>query len=109
MKRGRNFARNIHLRSPKRNSSFVMLNCSALGTTIDRMAFLGSEDAGNGSKNIIRDILDKAHAGTLYLENLPDIQPKYQAEILRIIEEEKFRRVGGRKNIMLNVRFMSTC
>lgn len=102
-------ARNIHLRSRRRKSSFVILNCSALGITIDRKAFLGSEDVGTGSKNITRGILDKAHEGTLYLENLTEIPPKYQSEKLRIIEEKKFRRVGGQKNIMLNVRFMSSC
>jgi len=101
-------ARHIYLQSPRRNRSFVEINCSALGKTIEARELYG-EDA-EGDQAVMRGIglLEKANKGVLFLDNIGDMSPEYQDEFLRVIRDKRYKRVGGSDNIGVEMRIIST-
>lgn len=101
-------ARQIHLNSSRKNRPFVVLNCSALGHTIDKKDLFGEETEEAGTIKRTIGILEKANHGVLLLDNLCDCNSEFQFELLQVIREKKFRRIGGGENISLDVRFIST-
>ena len=102
-------ARQIHAQSSRKNRPFITVNCSALGYTIDKAELFGdeSEEAGTIQRTI--GLLEKANRGVLYLDNVCDLSPEFQFEVLQVIKEQKFRRIGGKENIKLDVRIISSC
>ncbi len=101
-------ARKIHALSARANRPFVVLNCSALGYTLERRDILGAETehAGNIQRTI--GLLEKANRGVLFLDNIDDLPEPYQFELLQVLREEKLRRIGGTENIAIDVRVIST-
>lgn len=102
-------ARQIHLNSARKNRPFVVLNCSALGYTIDKKDLYGEEIEEAGTIKRTIGILEKANHGVLLLDNLDDTNSEFQFELLQVIREKKFRRIGGKDNISLDIRIISTC
>lgn len=101
-------ARNIYQQSQRRTRTFVEINCSALGKTIDAKLLYGTESDGDESATKSVGLLEKANKGVLFLDNIGDMNSEYQDEFLRIIREKKFRRVGGKENVELEVRVISS-
>ena len=101
-------ARNIYQQSQRRTRTFVEINCSALGKTIDAKLLYGTESDGDESATKSVGLLEKANKGVLFLDNIGDMSSEYQDEFLRIIREKKFRRVGGKENVELEVRVISS-
>jgi two-component system response regulator AtoC len=101
-------ARHIHNQSSRRNQEFVVLNCAALGTTIDRKVLFGEKSEGDrtAAKNI--GLLEKASNGILYLDNVCDMSLEYQDEFLRIMRDRKIKQVGGSEPIEVELRIVST-
>jgi len=101
-------ARHIHLASSRKNRTFVKINCSTVGKTIDAKHLYGEEIEGDQSVTRTIGLLEKAHKGILFLDNLNDLSPDFQDEFLQVLQDKKFRRVGGKENVDLDIRIIST-
>lgn len=101
-------ARHIYLQSPRRNRSFVEINCSALGKTIEAKHLYGEDTEGDQAVMRSIGLFEKANRGVLFLDNIGDMSPEYQEDFLRVIRDKKLRRVGGRENIEVEMRIIST-
>lgn len=98
-------ARQIYSLSTRRNYPFVEVNCAALGKTIDTKDLYGEEKAG---ESVTTGLFEKVNKGVLFLDNVGDMSPEYQEELFRVIRDRKFRKVGGRENIEVDMRIFST-
>lgn len=100
--------RTIHALSRRRGRPFVVLNCSAVGYSLDRHDILGAEIEQAGTIQRTIGILEKANRGTLFLDNVGDLPEDTQFELLQIIREQKLRRIGGEENIVVDIRIISS-
>ncbi len=100
-------ARNLHAASSRKNRPFVVLNCSAIGHTIDRAELFGEEKEASNTIQRTIGILEKANRGILYLDNVNETSLDFQFELLQILKESKFRRLGGKENISLDIRVIA--
>jgi two-component system response regulator PilR (NtrC family) len=101
-------ARRIHSLSSRKNRPFVMVNCSAIGYTIDEKELFGEEVEEAGTIQRTIGLFEKANRGVLFLDHVADTPDEYQFELLQIIKEKKFRRVGGAENIAIDARIVAT-
>ncbi len=99
-------ARLIHDASPRARSEFVAL--SAAGISPERMdsELFGEEGEGGRPKKI--GAFERAHGGTLFLDEVADMPRETQGRILRVLVEQRFRRVGGDQNVQVDVRVISS-
>jgi two-component system nitrogen regulation response regulator NtrX len=101
-------ARAIHAKSKRADRPLVAVNCAAIPEELIESelfghvkgAFTGAEDSRPGK-------FELAHKGSLFLDEIGDMSLKTQAKILRILQEQKFERVGGRKTITVDVRVIA--
>jgi DNA-binding NtrC family response regulator len=101
-------ARAIHQRSSRNNSPFVPVNCSALPTDILENELFGHEKgAFTGALNEKPGCFELADQGSLFLDEIGEMPYELQAKLLRALEERKFRRLGGRKEIAVDVRVIA--
>jgi PAS domain S-box-containing protein len=101
-------ARAIHELSPRRERTFVKLNCSAIPSGLLESELFGHEKGaftGALSQKIGR--LELAHEGTLFLDEIGDLPLELQPKILRALQEREFDRLGGTKTIPVNVRLIA--
>jgi len=101
-------ARHIHMSSSRKNRSFVKINCGSLGRTLDQKSLFGEEVEGDSAVTRTVGLLEKSHKGMLYLDNISKLNQEFQDELLSVLADGKFRRVGGRETIDLDVRVIST-
>ncbi len=107
---GKDFtARRIHDLSSRSGRAFVALNCAAVGQTIFEKELFGEELESNGAIRRVLGLLERANHGTLYLDHVTATPTKFQFQLLQIVRERMFRRDGGQDNILLDVRFISSC
>jgi two-component system, NtrC family, nitrogen regulation response regulator NtrX len=101
-------ARMIHGASPRARGEFVVI--SAAGMTPERVdAELFGEEGETGRPAKI-GVFERAHGGTLYLDEVADMPRETQSRILRVLVEQRFRRVGGDSDVQVDVRVVSsTC
>ncbi len=101
-------ARLIHGASPRARNEFVVI--SAAGMTSERVdSELFGEEAEGGRPAKI-GVFERAHGGTLYLDEVADMPRETQSRILRVLVEQRFRRVGGAADVQVDVRVVSsTC
>jgi two-component system nitrogen regulation response regulator NtrX len=99
-------ARLIHEASPRARGEFVAI--SAAGMTPERMdlELFGEEGEGGRPKKI--GVFERAHGGTLYLDEVGDMPRETQGRILRVLVEQRFRRVGGDQDVQVDVRVISS-
>jgi two-component system nitrogen regulation response regulator NtrX len=99
-------ARMIHGHSPRARSEFVAI--AAAGMTPERvdMELFGEEGAENRPSKI--GMFERAHGGTLYLDEVCDMPLETQGRILRVLVEQRFRRVGGGADVQVDVRVVSS-
>ncbi|MDP3855714.1 sigma-54 dependent transcriptional regulator [Phenylobacterium sp.] len=99
-------ARLIHGASPRARSEFVVI--SAAGMTPERMdlELFGEEGASGRPAKI--GVFENAHGGTLYLDEVADMPRETQSRILRVLVEQRFRRVGGDSDVQVDVRVVSS-
>jgi len=103
------FAQSIHEKSGRKEKKFVAINCAAVPETlIESMLFGTTKGAFTGSVDRA-GLLEEVNGGTLFLDELNSMSLSMQSKILRVIQENSFRRVGGEKDIKINVRFISSC
>ncbi len=101
------YAHHIHLNSSRKNRTFVKINCSSLGKTIDLKHLYGEELEGDQAVTRTVGLLEKAHKGILYLDHLREMSAEFQAEFLRILQDKKLRRIGGKETIDLDIRVVA--
>jgi two-component system nitrogen regulation response regulator NtrX len=99
-------ARLIHADSPRAHGEFVAI--SAAGMTPERMdvELFGEEGAGGRPAKI--GVFEHAHGGTLYLDEVADMPRETQSRILRVLVDQRFRRVGGDSDVQVDVRVISS-
>ena len=101
-------ARTIHLSSPRAEGPFVCLNCAALNESLLESELFGHEKGaftGAADKKIGK--FEQADQGTLFLDEVGEMSPAIQAKFLRVLEGHTFERIGGRKQIEVNVRILA--
>jgi len=101
-------ARSIHQKSARSKAPFVDVNCAAIPPDLIESELFGHEK-GAFTHAIKQHIgrFEEAHGGTLFLDEIGDMALAAQAKVLRVIEEGKIRRVGGEKDISVNVRIIA--
>ncbi len=100
-------ARAVHGLSPRKDKAFVALNCSAIPPTLieselfgyERGAFTGAEQRRLGN-------FEMAHGGTLFLDEIGELPLEMQGKFLRVLEEKKLRRLGGKAEVEVDVRVL---
>jgi two-component system response regulator PilR (NtrC family) len=101
-------ARAIHEGSPRRDMPFIAINCAAIPDTLIESELFGHEKGsftGADSREI--GIFEAANGGTVFLDEIGEMNVAMQAKLLRAIQEKEIRRVGGKVNIGLDVRLVS--
>jgi formate hydrogenlyase transcriptional activator len=101
-------ARSIHTISPRRDRTFVKLNCSAIPFGLLESELFGHEKGaftGAISQRIGR--LELAHMGTLFLDEIGDLPLELQPKLLRALQEKEIERLGGRRTIRVDVRLIA--
>ena len=101
-------ARCIHNNSPRATRAFVPVNCAALSPTLIESELFGHEKGsftGAGGQHIGR--FERAHGGTLFLDEIGEIDASLQAKLLRVLQEKSFERVGGTRQISVDVRVIA--
>lgn len=99
----------IHHRSKRAMGPFVHVNCAALSDTLLESELFGHEKgAFTGAYAQRKGRFERAHSGTLLLDEITETPPNFQAKLLRIMEQQEFERVGGSENVKVNVRIIST-
>jgi two-component system response regulator PilR (NtrC family)/two-component system response regulator HydG len=102
-------ARAIHNNSGRREKPFLPINCAAIPEHLLEAELFGYErGAFTGAVVSKEGLLESADGGTLFLDEVCEMGPSLQAKLLRVLEEGSVRRVGGRKTIPYNVRFMTS-
>ena len=102
-------AKFVHTISDRNNSgSFIHVNCSAIPETLLETELFGYEEGSfTGAKKTKVGLFDLANKGTLFLDEIGDMPLFLQAKILNVLQEEKFFRVGGTKQISVDVRIIA--
>lgn len=102
------FARAIHYESSRRERPFFAMNCAAVPETLLETELFGHEKgAFTDAKNMKKGIFELADGGTVFLDEISEMKYPLQAKILRVLEDQTFRRVGGIKDITVNVRIIA--
>lgn len=102
-------ARTIHKVSKRKLKPFVDINCAAIPDGLieselfgyERGAFTGARPGGR------EGLFDEAHEGSLFMDEIGDSSLQTQAKVLRVLQEGRFKRVGGRNSIKVDVRIIS--
>lgn len=101
-------AQAIHCQSPRAEGPWITLNCSALPEGLMESEVFGHErGAFTDAKQMKKGLLELADGGTLFLDEIGDLSLALQPKLLRVLETQCFRRVGGQKEIKVDVRFVS--
>ncbi|MBI1906252.1 MAG: sigma-54-dependent Fis family transcriptional regulator [Rhodocyclales bacterium] len=101
-------AQAIHSLSARAAGPWVTLNCSALSEGLLESEMFGHEKgAFTDAKNAKRGLLELADGGTLFLDEIGDLSLALQPKLLRALETQSFRRVGGQKELTVDVRFVA--
>jgi DNA-binding NtrC family response regulator len=103
------FARAIHDQSPRHDAPFISINCAAMPEGLVESALFGHEKgAFTGATTRTAGAFERAHGGTLLLDEISEMRLDLQAKLLRVIQEHEFERVGGHQAIRVDVRLIAT-
>ncbi|MFA5424034.1 MAG: sigma-54 dependent transcriptional regulator [Phycisphaerae bacterium] len=99
----------IHRHSKRADGPYVRVNCAALSESLLESELFGHEKgAFTGAYAQRKGRFEMAHGGTLLLDEITETPPRFQAKLLRVLEQQDFERVGGNDNIKISVRIIST-
>ena len=102
-------ARLIHQSSPRAAQPFIRVNCAALSEGLVESELFGHEKgAFTGADHEHSGRFERAHHGTLLLDEIGEMPLKLQAKLLRVLEQEEFERVGGDRLLKVDVRIVAT-
>lgn len=101
-------ARAIHRWSPRRERSFMTINCSAIPDTLLESELFGFEKgAFTGANYTKKGILELADGGTVFLDEIGDVSPLFQTKVLRVLQEGEIMRIGGMRPMRIDVRVIA--
>jgi transcriptional regulator with PAS, ATPase and Fis domain len=100
-------ARWLHAGSPRSGGPFLAVNCAALPRELLEAELFGIEKGVATGVEARPGILERASGGTVFLDEVGDMAPETQAKVLRVLESTSLFRVGGRKPIAVDVRFVA--
>jgi len=101
-------ARSIHRASQRADKPFIAVNCAAIPETLIESELFGHEKgAFTGATSVQRGKFEIADGGTIFLDEIGDMSLNTQAKVLRVLQEQEFQRVGGTRNIRVDVRFIT--
>ena len=101
-------ARAIHKWSPRNESSFAVINCSAIPDTLLESELFGFEKgAFTGANYTKKGLLEIADGGTVFFDEIGDVSPLFQVKILRVLQEGDVMRIGGSRQKKVNLRIIS--
>ncbi len=99
----------IHHNSKRAQGPYVRVNCAALSDSLLESELFGHEKgAFTGAYNQRQGRFEMAHGGTLLLDEITETPIRFQAKLLRVLEQQDFERVGGNENVKVDVRVIST-
>jgi transcriptional regulator with PAS, ATPase and Fis domain len=102
-------ARAIHEASGRANAPFITINCAAMPDTLVESTLFGHEKgAFTGAIKQVKGAFERAHRGTLLLDEIGEMRLDLQAKLLRILQEREFERVGGTTPVRVAVRVIAT-
>lgn len=102
------FANEIHRLSERRNHPFLAVNCAAIpGDLLESELFGYEAGAFTGARVCKPGLLELSDRGTLFLDEIGQLSHELQAKLLRVLEEQRIRRLGGVKDKQLDVRFVA--
>jgi PAS domain S-box-containing protein len=101
-------AKTLHYQSLRQAEPFISINCAAIPETLLESELFGYEKgAFTDARSQKRGIFELADRGTLFLDEIGEIPMMLQAKLLRVLEEQNFRRLGGLKDIQLDLRVIA--
>ena len=101
-------AKAIHYGSPRKNASFVSVNCMALASGVLESELFGHEKGSfTGAVARKRGRFEMAHEGTIFIDEIGELSPELQVKLLRVIQERRFERVGGSDSIEVDIRILA--
>src|SRR5271167_2100395 len=101
-------AKAIHYRSSRSERPFVAINCSAIPETLMEAELFGHEKgAFTDAKQMKKGLFEAADGGTLFLDEIGELSPLLQAKLLRVLEDQVIRRVGGIRDMQVDVRVIA--
>lgn len=102
------FAKAIHYSSDRANAPYLAINCAALPATLIESELFGYEKgAFTDAKQRKEGLFEQAQGGTIFLDEIGELELALQAKLLRVLEEGSFRRVGGLKDIPFDARIIA--
>jgi DNA-binding NtrC family response regulator len=101
-------ARAIHKWSPRKEGSFVTINCSAIPDTLLESELFGFEKgAFTGANYTKKGLIEVADGGTVFFDEVGDVSHLFQIKILRVLQEDEIMRIGGTRHIKVDVRIIA--
>lgn len=101
-------AKAIHDESPRKDKPFVIVHCAALSETLLESELFGHEKgAFTGAESQTRGKFELADGGTIFLDEIGEINLSTQIKLLRVLQEKNFERVGGEKSISVDIRIVA--
>jgi two-component system response regulator AtoC len=102
-------SRALHYQSPRRDHPFFALNCAAIPETLIETELFGYEKgAFTDAKTLKKGVFEMADGGTVFLDEISEMNLNLQSKFLRVLEDQTFRRVGGVKDISVNVQVVAS-
>lgn len=101
-------AKSIHYEGGRADKPFMAINCAAVPETLLESELMGHEKgAFTDAKSQKKGLFEMANGGTVFLDEIGDMPMAIQAKLLRVLEDRAFRRVGGTKDIHVDIRIVS--
>ncbi len=101
-------ARAIHYNSPRKDLPFVVVDCTTIPETLIESELFGhAKGAFTGASENKNGLLEMANGGTIFLDEIGNLNIQTQAKLLRVLQEREFRPLGEKKTIHIDVRFIS--
>ncbi|WP_236860044.1 sigma-54 interaction domain-containing protein [Candidatus Formimonas warabiya] len=103
------FAQSIHAASNRSKNPFIAINCAAIPESLLEGILFGSVKGVYTGANDHKGLFEEADTGTLFLDEINSMSLNLQSKLLRVLEERKVRRLGGKTEIPVDVRLISSC
>jgi transcriptional regulator with GAF, ATPase, and Fis domain len=98
----------IHRASPRRDNPFIRVNCGAIPETLMDSELFGHEKgAFTGALSQKRGRFERAHDGTIFLDEIGELPPEAQVRLLRVLQEKEIERVGGTESLSVDIRVIA--